>query len=247
MGIHATTLVMVLFGFACFMVGFAKAGFGGALGFFITPTLALVLPLHTVVGIMLPVLMVADIFTIAAYWRRWDTRRTLIMVAGAVVGVTLATFVLVNTSPELLKKGLAALVLIFVIYRLLEKHILTRLIYRPRAWHGVLAGTAGGFTSALANAGGPPVSVYLLLQDLEPTLFVATSSLFFAIVNWVKIPYFLAGGLIDFQLLRELVWLLPLVPVGVWAGRRMVGVVNKTLFDRLVIVFLLISGILLVV
>jgi uncharacterized protein len=196
---------------------------------------------------MLPVLMVGDLFTIAAYWRKWDAHRTWIMLAGAVVGVTLATFVLVNTQPEALKKGLAVLVLVFVLYRLLEKRILTWLTYQPRTWHGVLAGSLGGFTSALANAGGPPITIYLLLQKLEPTLFVATSALFFAILNWVKVPYFLAGGLIDFQLLRQLIWLLPLVPVGVWVGHKMVGVVNKAVFDNLILIFLVISSILLVI
>jgi hypothetical protein len=239
-----TPLIIGLFGIACFLIGFSKAGFGGAMGFLITPVMALVLPVQTVVGLMLPVLMVGDIFTLAAYWRRWDVRLVRLMLAGAIVGVAAATFLLVNTPSELLKKSLAVLAMLFVIYRLLEQRILGWLVYRPRAWHGVLAGGAGGFTSALANAGGPLITIYLLLQKIEPALFIGTSSLFFGVLNVIKVPFFLKGGLIDFQLLGKLAWLLPLVALGVLAGRKLVRSVKKTVFDNIILAFLLISSVL---
>jgi len=51
-------------------------------------------------------------------------------------------------------------------------------------------GSVGGFTSTLAHAGGPPVSVYLLPQKLPPVLFVGTTVIVFTMFNYVKlIPY----------------------------------------------------------
>jgi uncharacterized membrane protein YfcA len=242
MDTELTPLIMILFGLACFLAGFSKGGFGGALGFFITPMLALVMPLNLVVGIMLPVLIVADIFTLAAYWRKWDIRHIWILLGGALVGVTLATFILVNIPVELLKKLLAIIVLVFVAYRLLENRILVALTYQPRAWHGLLAGGVAGFSSALAHAGGPPITIFLLLQELEATIFVATSALFFALLNWIKVPYYLAAGLINFSFLFELIWLTPLIPVGVWTGKRLAGVISKRRFEQIVIVLLFFSA-----
>ena len=221
---EVTPLIIGSFGIACFLVGFSKAGFGGALGFLITPVMALVLPVQTVVGMMLPVLMVGDIFTLAAYWRRWDAPLVRLMLAGAIVGVAAATFLLVNTPSELLKKGLAVLAMLFVGYRLLEHRILGWLVYQPRAWHGVMAGGAGGFTSALANAGGPLITIYLLLQKIEPALYFGTSSHIFGVLNVIKVPFFLKVGLIDFQLLGRLPgcchwspW--ECLPAASWCGR----------------------------
>jgi len=242
MNYEVTPLIIVLFGIACFLIGFSKAGVGGATGFLMTPLLALALPVKVVVGLLLPVLMIGDIFTLAVYWRRWRLSIVRILLVGALAGVALAMLVLVNTSGELLKKGLAALAIIFVIYRLLEKRLLSRMTYHSKPWHALLGGSVGGFASTLANAGGPPITVYLLLQRLDPPTYIASSALFFAVLNWIKLPLFLAGGLIDFELLRSLLWLTPLVPVGVWVGRKMVKVINREVFDGLILFFLAVSA-----
>jgi uncharacterized membrane protein YfcA len=229
---------------AYFLTGLSKAGPGGTLGFLITPMLALVMPLNKAVGLMLPILMLGDVFTLTVYWRRWEVRYLWILFAGALIGVTLATLVLANFPLDALRKGLGLLVLVFVVYRLLERWILSKLTYTPRRWHGVLAGSLAGFTSTLAHAGGPPITIYLLLQSLAPTTFIATSALFFAVLNWIKVPYYYYAGLFDFRLQMQFIWLAPLLPLGVWTGRRLARRVDKRVFEN-VIMLLLISALLL--
>jgi uncharacterized membrane protein YfcA len=232
---------------AAFLVGFSKGGIGGAMGVLITPLTALVIPIEQTIGLLLPILILGDMFALAAHWRRWDQRRIWVLLGGALLGVTLGTFILTNISSFILRRGLGVLVIIFVLYRLFERRILGALRYQARSWHAVLAGSLAGFTSTLAHAGGPPITIYLLMQDLEPGVFVATSVLFFAALNWIKVPYYLYAGLIDFTTLLKLVWLVPLVPLGVWLGKRLVERVNKIWFDRVITFLLLITGILLLV
>jgi uncharacterized membrane protein YfcA len=242
-----TPLLIVLFAVACFVTGFSKAGFGGSLGFFITPMLALVMPLQSVVGLMLPVLMLGDFFALIANWRNWITRLFWLMLVGALAGIALAAFVLANTPADALRKGLAIFIWIFVAYKLLEKRLLDALRYRPQSWHAPLAGWVGGLASTLANAGGTPITAFLLLQDLSPAAFVGTSVIFFTIVNWIKLPFFLAEGFIDLHLLLRLSWLLLLVPFGAWVGKKVVNRVNRAVFDNLVLGILVISSILLLI
>jgi hypothetical protein len=90
------------------------------------------------------------------------------LILGALIGVALGTWVISNLSPLLLRRGLGVLVLVFLLYRLYEKRILGSLTYQPRRWHGALAGSTAGFTSTLAHAGGPPITIYLLMQDMQP-------------------------------------------------------------------------------
>ena len=55
---------------------------------------------------------------------------------------------------------------------------------------GVAASAVAGFTSFIAHAGGPPLSMYLLRRSLDKTQFVATTAAFFAAINYVKlVPY----------------------------------------------------------
>ncbi len=65
------------------------------------------------------------------------------------------------------------------------------------------------------NNGGPPFSSYLLLQKLQPRPFIATTALFFALLNLIKIPGFLYIGVLSVPLLLSLWWVFLFIPLGV--------------------------------
>jgi uncharacterized membrane protein YfcA len=236
---------IIVVALAAFLTGLSKGGLGGMTGALITPMMALVMPMEEAIGLLLPILMLGDAFALAAHWRGWDQRRIWILLAGAVAGVTVGTFVITTLPSSVLRKGLGGLVLFFVLYRLFEQCILGALQYQARRWHGLLAGSLSGFTSTLAHAGSPPITIYLLMQNLRPDVFVATAVLFFAVLNWIKVPYYYYAGLFDFSTQLKLIWLTPLVPLGVWLGKLLVDRIDKVWFERVIIILLLISGILL--
>ena len=237
-----TPLVLIAFAAAAFLTGLSKGGLGGMMGALITAMLALVLPIQNVIGLVLPILMLGDLFAVTAHWRRWDRRLILALLPGALLGVTLGTFVLTSISPLALRRGLALIILVFIIYRLLERRILAWLHYTSRSWHGILAGGLSGLASTLAHAGGPPVSIYLLMEDINPAAFAATAAVFFAVINWIKVPYYLYAGLFDFAFLWRVIWLAPLVPLGVWFGRKLVERVGKPVFEAIIMALLVASA-----
>ena len=241
------TLFIATIALAAFITGLSKGGLGGAMGALTTPMMALVMPVEQAVGLMLPILILSDGFAVAAHWRRWDQRRIWVLLGGALLGVTLGTFVLTSVPPLVLRRGLGVLVVVFVLYRLFERRILGALHYQSRRWHAVLAGSLAGFISTLAHAGGPLIIIYLLMQDLQPAVLVGTVALFFAVLNWIKLPYYLYAGLFDFGMLLKLVWLAPLVPLGVWTGKFLVERVDKIWFQRIILALLSVTGILLLV
>ncbi len=231
--------------FVILLIGLSKGGLGGAAGGAATPLLALVMPPELAIGLLLPLLILTDVFAVAAHWGHWDKRLLIYLVPASLIGITLATALITSISSEALKTGLAIFVIIFVIYRLFEKRIQAALTYESRNWHGILAGSVAGFTSTLAHTGGPPITIYLLLQNIPPRTFIATSAIYFAIINWLKVPYYLYAGILHPQQLIEIVWLLPLIPLGVLIGRWLSVRIDKSTFDRLIIVLLVISAVLL--
>ena len=56
---------------AALIAGVAKGGFGGGAAFVATAILALFLPPATALGIMLPLLMIADLATLRPFWGEW--------------------------------------------------------------------------------------------------------------------------------------------------------------------------------
>ena len=229
------------------LIGLSKGGFGGTMGALATPLLALALPANQVVGLLLPILMIADVFAVTSHWKRWERRLVLLLIPGAVVGVIIGTFVIASVSPTILRRGIGVIALLFAVYKAFEPKITGSNTYQPKNWHGLTAGTVAGFSSSLAHTGGPPITIYLLMQELPPRVFVATSALFFMALNWIKVPTYYYAGLFDFNLLWYVAWLLPLLPISVWIGKSISTRINRALFDRIITVFLAVSGILLII
>ena len=240
------TILLAVAAIVAFLIGLSKGGLGGTAGALATPMMALVLPADKVIGLILPILMLADIFAVALHWRRWNGKLILLLIPGSVAGVTIGTVFITNAPTETLRLFLGVIVLIFGVYKVFEKRILNYFTYQAQNWHGLVAGVVTGFSSALAHTGGPPVSIYLLMQKVTPAVFIATSALFFFFLNWIKVPYYAYAGLFDFEQLSRVAWVLPLVPAGVWSGRWLAFRVNRETFENIIVGLLLINSLLLI-
>jgi uncharacterized membrane protein YfcA len=238
-----SSLVWFVTAVAALLIGLGKGGLGGLIGIFATAMLALVLPTENVIGLVLPLLIVGDVFTIAAHWRKWDPRLVLQLLPGGLIGVALATSILKSISGDELRLALGVIILVFVGYKLLEGRLLQSFHYQPRSIHGWLAGTVSGITSTLAHGGGPPVSIFLIMQNLAPQTFVATTALFILFLNWIKVPSYILSGLFDWKLINSSLWVVPLLPLGVFLGKWLVKRLDQGYFERLILILLGISGI----
>jgi uncharacterized protein len=228
-----------------FMIGLSKSGLSG-LGALITPLLSLALPnVALAVGAALPMLIVGDVFAIYTYRGEWDSRLVRRLLPGALLGVAAGTLLLTSLPGPVLRLGLAAFTLLVVAYRY-AGDVIRRLRYQPRDWHGPAAGTLTGLASALFNIGGPPFNAYMLLQQLAPRTFVATTAIFFGLLNVVKVPGFLAARVIDLPLLASMWPAFVLIPIGSLAGRALVVRINPHLFNGLVAALLVVTSALLV-
>jgi uncharacterized membrane protein YfcA len=124
-----------------------------------------------------------------------------------------------------------------------------RMLFPPKAdapppprWVGALLTVTSGFTSFVAHAGGPPLSVYVIPLRLSPVLFASTMSFFFFSINLSKwIPYAWLG-LLDARNMATSLALLPVVPVGVWVGFSMAKRISPKQFYRLIAVGMFLTG-----
>lgn len=237
--------MIALVALAGLLIGFGKAGVAGTLGPLVTVVMALALPADDALGLLLPMLLVADLFAVAAYWRRWETRLLLPLVGAALVGILLGLAVISSIDEEWLQRLIAVSMLVFAGLYFRGR----RLRFTPRAersW-AAAAGSAAGFTSTVAHAGGPPLVVYLLMAGLRPATFVATSVAFFAIVNVIKVPGYFYAGLFDADLIRSTMWGWLLIPVGVGLGRVLVDRIDRARFEIVTVILLTVGALVLLV
>lgn len=218
-------LTLALAVIAVVILGLAKGGFSG-LGALATPLLALSLPPVTAAAVLLPVLMVQDVVSVWSYRKTWDGWIVGWMLPGAVAGIALAAGLAAAVPEERLLVVLGIITLAFGIYRLwIERGGRIVAASSSPGWVGTLFGVAMGFTSQIAHAGGPPFQMWVTPRRLPHEVFVGTSSLTFAAVNWMKVPSYVLLGSFDRQVLEAAALLFPLAIiatlVGVWLVRRM--------------------------
>lgn len=244
------TTFWVLATLSVVFVGIAKAGFGGGVGVVATPLMALTVPVADAAAILLPLLIVCDVFAVAHYRRTFHRRSIKLLLPGAAVGIGVgaAFFGYFATNERVLQIGLGVLAALFVLYQVVRGVVSEAIAGRhPHASEGVLMGALSGFTSTLAHAGGPPATIYLLPQKLPREIFVGTTVIFFAAVNQIKLIPYVGLDLLTIGHLGTIAVLAPLSYVGVKLGIFLNTRFTDVWFNRIVYSVLLVTGVQLIV
>ncbi|WP_055612556.1 sulfite exporter TauE/SafE family protein [Streptomyces phaeochromogenes] len=232
---------------AALLVGFSKTAVSGAN----TVSLAIfaaVLPARASTGVLLPILIVGDVLAVLTYRRHahWPTLWKLFPAVAA--GVIVGTVFLMWADDQVVRTSIGAILLLMAgvtIWRRRKAEaeeepdsLATRTGRVKARSYGVL----GGFTTMVANAGGPVMSMYLLSAGFRKLGFLGTSAFFFLIVNVSKVPFSVGLGLIDGNSLLLDAALAAFVVPGAFIGKWAVNRINQRLFEQLVIAATVVGG-----
>jgi uncharacterized membrane protein YfcA len=195
-------------------------------------------------AILLPMLCLMDLVGVWAYRRRWDRGNLKILLPGALLGILAGALTAGYLSDHVIRLLVGLIAAVFAL-----NYYLGFAALEPRGRHvpaGMVWGGAAGYTSFLAHAGGPPLVIYLLPQRLDKTLFVGTTVIFWAVVNYVKLIPYAWLGQFDGENLATALLLCPLAPLGMWAGIRLHRLIPQLLFYRICYALTLLVGLKLV-
>lgn len=228
---------------AVLIVGISKGGFGGGLALVGVPILALVISPTQAAGILLPILCVMDLFALWGFRGKFDKKNLMILLPAAAIGVGVGAWTFRYLNEDHIKLMVGVVTLSFCINWLIQTVRKVELAIKPATTsRGLFWGMISGFTSFSVHAGGPPLNFYLLPQRLDKTLFVGTTVVFFALVNFIKlVPYAYIGLLPTGNLATSLV-LIPLAPLGVKLGLYLHSRIDTNLFFLFIYLFLFITG-----
>lgn len=225
---------------ATILVGLSKGGFAG-LSILAQPLLAMALSPVKAAAILLPVLIVQDVVSLWVYWGRWDRRHLSATLPAAIVGIVIGTLFAARVPDAAMALAIGLISVVEALRRLLSPAI-RPLSGRWARLAGPVWGGLAGMTSMIANAGGPPFQIYLLRQRLGRDAFVATGVAFFAAVNWIKLPFFLALGQVNADNLATSATLVPVAVAATWVGVLLVRRVPVERFYRIIYGLLLLVG-----
>jgi uncharacterized membrane protein YfcA len=230
---------------AVLILGIAKSGFGGGIGFVATPLIALTISVADAAALLLPILIIIDLLSIRHYRGVYDKPSLKLLLPSAILGIFLGALVF-NASrdnEELLRRALGLLAVLFVIYQVGRSALMGVLEgHRPGQAVGIFLGVLSGFGSTLAHAGGPPATMYLLPQKLPRRIFAGTAVWFFFVVHLIKLIPYGALGLLRVGNLVTVLLLTPVAFIGVWLGIKLNRNFDEQWFNRVIYLFLFLTG-----
>ncbi|TFU05579.1 sulfite exporter TauE/SafE family protein [Polymorphobacter arshaanensis] len=215
---------------AVIILGLAKGGFSGV-GALAVPLFSLVTTPVRAAAIILPILIVQDVVGVWAFRHTFSRPVLALLLPTAAFGVLLGWGLAAYVPVAAVELIVGLISVLFGGSRLAKawQHRATGVPHGPipGKLYGAVCGIAAGFTSMVAHAGGPPFQLYAMRARLDRDHFIGTSAIFFAAINWVKVPAYFALGQFDRANLTVAAWLLPIAIgstlAGVWLVRRVSG------------------------
>jgi hypothetical protein len=237
-----TPLAWGICAFAILITGISKSAFGGALGGVGVPMMAMFMAPRLVVAVLLPILCVMDAFGVKAYWKRWSLVELKLILPAGLIGVLLGALMMGLLSDRYVKGMIGIIAISFMLDRIFQ-------LRQRLHWHDLpgknfarLCAIISGITSTVAHAGGPPILVYLMARNLAKQTFVATTAVFFTVLNAGKLLPYAAMGFFTLDSWKIAASLAIFAPLGVWLGLYVLKIIPERYFYSLATSLLGISG-----
>lgn len=229
---HLDLLTLVVAATAAFLVGLSKGGLS-MMAAVAVPLLSLVMPPVTAAAVLLPILIVSDVFGLWAYRREFDRRNLCILIGAGIVGIGIGWATASQVSDRFVALLIGLIGLVFTVNAWRQRHH----VLQPRSAdvpRGMFWGTLMGFSSFISHSGGPPYQVYVLPQQLSKTVYAGTTTIVFAAINAVKLVPYWALGQLSIHNLEATAWLMPVAVAGTFIGVRLVRVLPQRAYFAIV-------------
>lgn len=170
------------------------------------------------VGVLLPLLIAADLFAVSYYRRHADWRLIFRLLPWTLVGLAVGTLALYFNEEFDFSVLLGVMVLLILALDSLRIQLgWTDIPHHPL--FAAFLGIATGFSTTIGNLAGPLMSLYLISLGLDKHQFMGSMAWFFLIINCLKIPLFVFTGMITLPSLQLSLHFLPGIVIGALLGR----------------------------
>jgi uncharacterized membrane protein YfcA len=230
---------------AALLVGISKTGVPG-IGILVVPLLSLGFGGRLGAGVILPLLIMGDVFAVAWYRRHCQWAKLVGLLPWVVVGMAFGTAALWITGGDKGSKDatdvvIGALVLVMVALHLLRNKLGDRLT--PTSPAGVAGtGTAAGFATTVSNAAGPVMQMYLAAYKMPKERFMGTIAVYFFLINVSKFPIYVALSriipqkpIVTTSSLALNAAVFPAVVVGVYIGKWLLPRLSQKAFEMVIV------------
>jgi len=233
--------------FCALLIGMSKTGVPGV-SMIVVPTLAIIFGGKQSTGVLLPILILADVFAVIYYHRHAEWKHLVRALPWAFAGLFLALWI-GNLVNDLQFKRIIAITVFISIGIMVWKDYCYKKEFTPdKWWFAAIMGIIGGFATMIGNVAGPIFAIYLLAMHLNKKSFIGTTAWFFFIVNLSKFPMqVLVWKNINLSTLLVDILVFPAIAVGAWMGVFIVKRIPEMAYKWFVIVITVLSAFLILI
>ncbi|TWO31577.1 sulfite exporter TauE/SafE family protein [Seonamhaeicola sediminis] len=230
-------------GLAAFVLGISKSGIKG-IGILIVLILAFVFGEKASTGILLPMLISADILAVSYYNRHTQWKFIKMLLPWMIIGVLVGVWVGDAISEVLFKRVMAVIIIGSILVMWFFENRKSTTVPGNKLF-SYSTGFLAGFTTMIGNLAGPISNVYFLAMRLPKNEFIGTAAWLFFIINVFKLPFhFFVWKTVSKDTLMINLVLFPLVAIGFFAGAKVVKLISNSNYRRFIIIITAIGGIL---
>ena len=265
-----TAITWILLMVVASLCGIAKTALPGAATIAVALCTA-VMPAKESTGAILLMLMTGDLLAVWSYRRDADFHMLRRLVPAVLTGVGAGALFLHLASNDSTRRLIGVILLLLVAITLTQRRSTSRrapdgasaaqapsppaptletqeatTTLATSTTSGRLArlvyGSLAGFTTMVANAGGPVTSMYFLACRYPVKAFLGTTAWFFFLVNLVKLPFSISAGLVNTTTMSLTAICAPIVIVSALAGRRLAERMDQWVFEPVIVALTIISA-----
>ncbi|MCF6296603.1 MAG: sulfite exporter TauE/SafE family protein [Flavobacteriaceae bacterium] len=227
--------------FAVFLLGMAKSGIKG-IGVIIVVIMALVFGEKSSTGILITLLVSADILAVIYYNRHTQWRFIKKLLPWMIIGVLVGVWIGNDVSENLFKKIMAIIIIgsVLIMFYFENKKAAT---IPNNLWFSSSTGFLAGFTTMLGNLAGPISNIYFLAMRLPKNEFIGTAAWLFFIINIFKLPFhFFIWKTITKETLVLNSVLIPIMLIGFYIGIHIVKLISNINYRRFILFVTALGG-----
>lgn len=228
------------------LVGLGKGGLPGV-GNITVVLMALALPAKASVGILLPILISADVIAVMVYRRHAEWRYIWKLAPWMVAGIVIGYLVFSRVDDAQMRFLIGVILL-----SMTAVHFIRKWLRRKESGEDLLpqhpvfigsTGIIGGFSTMIANAAGPVASLYFIASGLPKYAYIGTSAWFFLLANIFKVPFMIDLGIIAPKSLLFSASFMFYAVLGAVIAPSIVKHINQKVFGFLIWFFVIVGGV----
>jgi uncharacterized protein len=222
-------------------IGLAKTGLPG-LATVMVPLMAHQFGGKFSTGMIVPMLLMADLFAVAFYRRHAEWKHLLKLLPWTFAGIIPGTITGNQIDDETFKSVMGVIIIISVVIMIWRDY--RGVVSIPGYWwFAILMGLAAGFSTMVGNLAGAVTALYFLSMRMPKNAFIGTGAWFYLLVNLFKVPFHVfSWGTITPESFKLNLLMFPVIAIGALSGVVIVKYIPDAFYRKFVIAVTLLSA-----